>query len=68
MFGDLNALHPFRDGNGRGEREFLRQLALTANKLLDFSNIRKQEILAASIDSFHGDYKSTINLFGKAVL
>ncbi len=28
--GELNALHPFREGNGRTQREFIRQLALHA--------------------------------------
>src|SRR5258708_23149258 len=29
-FGEINAIHPFRDGNGRGPREFIRQLGAAA--------------------------------------
>lgn len=28
--GELNAIHPFRDGNGRTQREFIRQIGLRA--------------------------------------
>jgi cell filamentation protein len=31
---DVNALHPFRDGNGRAQREFFRDLALKAGYML----------------------------------
>ncbi|MFP3423205.1 Fic family protein, partial [Bacillus sp. SIMBA_161] len=34
---ELNALHPFREGNGRTVREFARQLALNAGYSLDWS-------------------------------
>jgi cell filamentation protein len=27
IMGELNAVHPFRDGNGRTQRKFMRQLA-----------------------------------------
>ena len=27
-FSEINALHPFREGNGRSQREFIRSLAL----------------------------------------
>jgi len=27
-FSEINALHPFREGNGRSQREFIRELAL----------------------------------------
>lgn len=35
LYGELNAFHPFREGNGRATREFLGQLARSAGYELD---------------------------------
>ncbi len=48
---ELNVLHPFREGNGRTTREFLRQLALKNGYLLDLQNVNTNELLDASIKS-----------------
>jgi cell filamentation protein len=37
LYGDLNAVHPFREGNGRTQRAFLRQLAAHAGWTVDWS-------------------------------
>jgi len=49
---ELNAVHPFREGNGRTQREFIRQLALTASHPLSWKNITKEENDEASRVSF----------------
>ncbi|WP_433265486.1 Fic/DOC family protein [Actinosynnema sp. CS-041913] len=36
-FAETNALHPFREGNGRAQRAFFRQLALHAGWQVDFA-------------------------------
>lgn len=38
-YGELNAFHPFREGNGRTIRAFLRQLSAAAGFLLDWSEV-----------------------------
>lgn len=48
---ELNVLHPFREGNGRATREFLRQLALKNNYILNIQNVDSKEFLEASIKS-----------------
>lgn len=48
---ELNVLHPFREGNGRTTREFLRQLALKNNYILNFQNVDSKSLLDASIKS-----------------
>lgn len=48
---ELNVLHPFREGNGRTTREFLRQLALKNNYILNFKNVNAEDFLNASIRS-----------------
>jgi cell filamentation protein len=55
--GAINALHPFRDGNGRAEREFINHLALRDGYFIDWTNVSPEELVQASIESFHlGDH------------
>ena len=46
---DLNMLHPFREGNGRTQREFVRQLARYHGFELDYGRMDAAAYLAASV-------------------
>ena len=48
---ELNVLHPFREGNGRTIREFIRQLAYVNGYLLEIKQIIPKEMLTACIES-----------------
>ena len=48
---ELNVLHPFREGNGRTIREFIRQLAYKNGYVLNLKNINPKEMLQACIRS-----------------
>ena len=48
---EMNVAHPFREGNGRTNREFIRQLALKNGYVLNLKNTPPQEVLDASIKS-----------------
>lgn len=48
---ELNVLHPFREGNGRTIREFIRQLAYEAGYSLDWRKRDYREIFQASVRS-----------------
>lgn len=50
---ELNVLHPFREGNGRTIREFIRQLALKNGYEFNVKNVKPKEILDASIKSVY---------------
>jgi cell filamentation protein len=63
--GEINALHPFRKGNGRTVREFFRQLSLNAKYSLNFSKIEKKELLTADIEAFNGKYEKLIQILEK---
>lgn len=52
FFGEMNAVHPFREGNGRAQREFFRELAVEADFELAWDLVPQEEVLAASIASF----------------
>lgn len=58
-FAEINALHPFREGNGRTQREFIRQLALLNGYFLSFVGIKEDEMVEASVASFKLDYGPT---------
>lgn len=65
--GEINALHPFREGNGRTAREFFRRLAFNANYILDFSKTDKEALLTADIEAFNGKYEGLIRILEKTV-
>jgi cell filamentation protein, protein adenylyltransferase len=52
-FGEINALHPFREGNGRAQREFIRELALEAGYEVAWDLVTEDEMFTASVASFH---------------
>jgi cell filamentation protein len=56
-YGELNARHPFREGNGRAQRAFLRQLAAAAGWRLDWSALRRQDNIAASKLTMLADFE-----------
>lgn len=55
LLGDLNELHPFRDGNGRTQRAFCSQLARHAGHRLRWAPMDPAENVSASRTSLHGD-------------
>lgn len=54
---EINAVHPFREGNGRTQRLFIEQLAEQAGYQIHFSKISKQDMITASIQSFECNYE-----------
>jgi cell filamentation protein len=52
---DLNAIHPFREGNGRTQLTFLGAITAKAGHYVDFAKIRPDLFLRAMIASFGGD-------------
>src|SRR5262249_16080163 len=46
--GEINAAHPFRDGNGRAQLEFIRELGLQTGFLIDWSQASREDMMSAS--------------------
>lgn len=55
LLGDINALHPFREGNGRTQRAFLLQLARAAGHQLSWLALDQQANIEASQAAHRGD-------------
>jgi cell filamentation protein len=51
--GEINALHPFREGNGRAQREFINHLVYKNGYFIEWKNISQKDMIQASIESFH---------------
>lgn len=63
--GELNAVHPFREGNGRVQRIFISLLALKNGYHLQFSKITREDMLRASDEAFHLRYEFMEELMKK---
>jgi cell filamentation protein len=67
--GEINAIHPFREGNGRTQREFVRQLARQAGHTISWAGISQAENVAASIASHtSGDNSGLATIIRTAII
>lgn len=60
--GRLNFVHPFREGNGRAQREFIGQLAREAGFLIDWSGHAPSAMTNACIAAGQGDYQPLMRI------
>jgi cell filamentation protein len=69
VMSEINAVHAFREGNGRTQRTFMRELAKQAGHDLDFSVISGERMIQASIAAMDdGDPGVMRRLFKDAVI
>lgn len=66
VMAELNIIHPFREGNGRSIREFIRLMAKRMGYDLNWGNVEREELLEASILSVD-DYKVLVGILEKCV-
>jgi cell filamentation protein len=64
-FNEINAAHPFRDGNGRSLRTFFDLLSNKAGYKLEWEKIDAKEYIQANISGFNGDYDPIEKMFTK---
>lgn len=63
--GEINAVHPFREGNGRVQRLFSSQLALNAGYYIGFESVDQDQMYSAMIASFNGNAGPLKNLLNE---
>lgn len=61
-FSEINALHPFREGNGRTQREFIKTLSYAAGYEINYASVTEEEMIEVSHKAFHCDYSGIENL------
>ena len=66
VMAELNIIHPFREGNGRSIREFIRLMAKRIGYDLNWGNVDKEELLESSILSVD-NYKVLIRILEACV-
>jgi cell filamentation protein len=54
--GDVNYVHPFREGKGRTQAFYLKQLAEQAGHPIDLTRVEPERWIAASRAAHVGDY------------
>jgi cell filamentation protein len=67
FMGEVNALHPFREGNGRTNRVFFGELARRAKYDLNFGEADPSALLQADIAAYEKDYAPLIGLLTEIV-
>jgi len=64
---ELNAIHPFREGNGRTQLTFLSMLAENAGLAFHDDLLDQDRVIGAMIDSFAGNERPLASLIAEIV-
>lgn len=67
IMAELNIIHPFREGNGRLIREFIRLMAKHTEYDLNRDNVDKKELLETSIQSVD-DHRVLVDIIRTCVV
>jgi len=65
---ELNVLHPFREGNGRTLREFIRQLAAINGYSIRWQLVPPDVLLKADINAFYKQYDPLKNAYSQILV
>lgn len=68
IIGDVNYIHPFREGNGRSQLQYLKLLALRAGHSLDLELLEPAAWIEASRTSHEADYRLMADVILRAVV
>ena len=66
-YGDLNMVHPFREGNGRAQRLLFEQLIIKAGYQISWEPVSEDEWLQANIAAVACDYAGLERVFEKCI-
>lgn len=67
FYSSVNYLHPFREGNGRIQRLYFRQLAQRAGYKLDFAAVDSDRMMIATIHAASGVEETLRSLFDEII-
>ena len=68
ILGDVNHVHPFREGNGRTQLQYLKQLAHRAGHRLDLTRLDRDAWLDASRRSNAGDHNAMTRCIRRSLM
>ena len=67
ILGDVNYVHPFREGNGRTQVQYLKQLANKAEHQIDLTRLDREQRMTASRDAHFGNYHTMTDCIENAL-
>jgi len=67
LYGDLNMIHPFREGNGRAQRLLFEHLIINAGYQIDWSPVGRDEWIDANVAAVHCDYRTLEQIFARCI-
>jgi len=68
IIGDVNHIHPFREGNGRAQMQYLKQLAMQAGHLFRISSVQPEQWIEASREAHLGNYQLMASIIDRSSL
>lgn len=66
-YGDLNVIHPFREGNGRAQRLLFEQIIINAGFPVDWWLVKDDAWVPANIDAVSCDYRRLVAIFDRCI-
>lgn len=66
-YGDLNVIHPFREGNGRAQRILFEQIIINAGFSVDWWLVDNAAWVPANIDAVACDYRGLVGIFEQCI-
>lgn len=66
-YGDLNVIHPFRDGNGRAQRILFEHIIINAGFTVDWWLVDNTDWVPANIDAVACDYRGLEAIFKRCI-
>jgi cell filamentation protein len=67
FYNELNVIHPFREGNGRVSRLLFQDVIVNCGYEIDWSQVSREQWIAANIAGYHCDLVPMIEVFGRCV-
>ena len=67
LFGDLNVVHPFREGNGRAQRILFEHIIVNAGYEISWWPVEPAEWIQANIDTVGCDNEGLVRVFERCV-
>ena len=67
LYGDLNMIHPFREGNGRAQRILFDHIIINAGHEISWWEVEESEWIQANVDAVVCDYQLMTEIFQRCI-
>ena len=67
LFGDLNMIHPFREGNGRAQRILFEHIIINAGYEISWWTAEPDEWVQPNVDAVTCDYRALEMIFNRCI-